>query len=70
MPMKTCACVLFCVFAPMIDQRNADHHVAHDHIPTAAGARTAHFAPDFEALFVAVPQRGNQDAEICCYKAE
>jgi hypothetical protein len=33
-------------------------------IPTAAGARTALFVPTMSRLFVAVPHRGTQAAEL------
>lgn len=38
-------------------------------IPTAAGARTALFVPDEGRLYVAVPHRGAQKAEIRVYQA-
>jgi DNA-binding beta-propeller fold protein YncE len=39
------------------------------HIATAAGARTSLFVADLNRLFVAVPHRGNQRAEIRIYEA-
>jgi DNA-binding beta-propeller fold protein YncE len=36
-------------------------------IPTAAGARTALFVPEQDRLYVAVPHRGGQNAEIRVY---
>jgi hypothetical protein len=37
-------------------------------IPTAAGARTALFVPTMSRLFVAVPHRGSQAAELREYQ--
>ena len=39
------------------------------HLPTAAGARTSLFVPDLGRLYLAVPHRGNQKAEIRIYEA-
>jgi DNA-binding beta-propeller fold protein YncE len=38
------------------------------HLPTAAGARTSLFVPDQNRLFLAVPRRGNQRAEIRAFE--
>jgi hypothetical protein len=35
---------------------------------TANGARTGFFVPERDSLFVAVPHRGTQAAEIRCYQ--
>ena len=39
------------------------------HVATAAGARTSLFVPDQSRLYLAVPHRGNQKAEIRIYEA-
>ena len=39
-------------------------------IDTAEGARTGFFVPDQDTLFVAVPHRGSQQAEVRGYHAE
>jgi DNA-binding beta-propeller fold protein YncE len=39
------------------------------HLPTAAGARTSLFVADQDRLYLAVPHRGNQRAEIRVYQA-
>src|SRR5947209_15037242 len=39
------------------------------HIATAAGARTSLFVPELSRLYLAVPHRGNQKAEIRIYEA-
>lgn len=54
----------------VIEQRDADHYEVRAHVATAPGARTAYFASDLNTLFLAVPQRGNQGAEIRSYKVE
>lgn len=38
-------------------------------IPTAKGARTSLFVPDFKQLFVAVPRRGKQQPELLVFRA-
>jgi len=38
------------------------------HVATAAGARTSLFVPDRDRLFLAVPHRGTQQAEIRVYQ--
>jgi DNA-binding beta-propeller fold protein YncE len=38
-------------------------------LPTAAGARTSLFVPAFDRLYLAVPHRGSQKAEIRIYEA-
>jgi DNA-binding beta-propeller fold protein YncE len=38
------------------------------HVATAAGARTSLFVPEFERLYLAVPHRGNQRAEVRVYE--
>jgi YVTN family beta-propeller protein len=38
------------------------------HLPTAAGARTSLFVPELNRLYLAVPHRGNQHAEIRGYE--
>ena len=39
-------------------------------VDTAEGARTGLFVPERETLFVAVPHRGSQQAEIRWYRVE
>jgi DNA-binding beta-propeller fold protein YncE len=52
----------------VIEQRDADHYAVREHLTTSAGARTAYFSADLLTLFLAVPQRGGQGAEIRSYK--
>jgi len=39
------------------------------HIATAAGARTSLFVPEQSRLYLAVPHRGSQKAEIRIFEA-
>lgn len=55
-------------FITVLDQQDADRYVASERLPTAAGARTALFVPELGRLFLAVPHRGNQRAEIRIYE--
>lgn len=57
-------------FVDVFAQRDADHYDRIVHQPTAAGARTGLFVPEWRKLFVAVPHRGDRRAEILVYGAE
>ena len=52
----------------IIEQTDANNYKAVTKIDTADGARTGLFVPERDALFVAVPHRGSQQAEIRCYQ--
>jgi DNA-binding beta-propeller fold protein YncE len=52
----------------VINQENADRYKRIAKIPTAVGARTGFFNSERDDLFVAVPSRGLQRAEIRRYK--
>lgn len=54
-------------FVDVFDQKDADHYERIGHYPTAPGARTGIFVPEWSKLFVAVPHRGAQRAEILVY---
>jgi DNA-binding beta-propeller fold protein YncE len=54
-------------FVDVFDQKSADQYTRIEHLATAAGARTGFFAPDWEKLFVAVPHRGEQRAEVLIF---
>ena len=45
-------------------------YMATGSVPTASGARTSFFAGELGTLFVAVPHRGGQKAEIRVFKTE
>src|SRR5262249_8539056 len=51
-------------FVEVFEQKDADHYSRIQHVPTAPGARTGLFVPDWSKLFVAVPHRGEQAAEV------
>jgi DNA-binding beta-propeller fold protein YncE len=54
----------------IIEQNDANTYKASAKIDTANGARTGLFVPERDTLFVAVPHRGSQQAEIRCYAVE
>jgi DNA-binding beta-propeller fold protein YncE len=54
----------------IVDQTDANTYKALTKISTADGARSGLFIPEEDALFVAVPHRGSQPAEICRYQIE
>lgn len=55
-------------FLDVFEQKDADHYARLTQIPTAVGARTSLFAPDLGLLFLAVPHRGEQKAELRVFK--
>jgi hypothetical protein len=54
-------------FVDVFDQKSPDQYTHIEHLATAAGARTGFFAPDWAKLFVAVPHRGEQRAEVLIF---
>ena len=54
----------------IIEQTDPNTYSASTKIDTADGARTGLFVPERETLFVAVPHRGSQQAEIRAYHVE
>jgi hypothetical protein len=54
----------------VIEQADGNTYKALAKIDTASGARTGLFVPERETLFVAVPHRGSQKAEIRAYRVE
>jgi hypothetical protein len=54
-------------FLSIVAQEDADHYTPITTIPTASGARTALFVPELGRLYLAVPHRGMQGAEIRVY---
>jgi hypothetical protein len=52
----------------IIEQTDADQYRLVAKTETANGARTGFFAPARDTLFVAIPRRGSQPAEIRCYE--
>jgi DNA-binding beta-propeller fold protein YncE len=57
-------------FVDVFEQKDADHYERIGHYATAAGARTGLFVPEWGKLFVAVPHRGEQRAEILVYETK
>jgi DNA-binding beta-propeller fold protein YncE len=56
-------------FLSIFQQLDPEHYQPVAKIPTAAGARTALFVPEFNRLYLAVPHRGSQRAEVRVYSA-
>jgi len=57
-------------FIDIISQNSADTYTALARIQTCPGARTCYFSADLDRLYLAVPGRGNQKAEIRVYQPE
>ena len=57
-------------FIDVVAQSSPDSYERIAKIPTAAGARTCFFSPDLDRLFLAVPARGHQNAELRVYQPE
>lgn len=55
-------------FVDVFERTEGDHYSRVQHLPAAAGARTALFVPELKALYLAVPNRGPQKSEIQVYK--
>jgi hypothetical protein len=56
-------------FVDVVDQRDADSYRLRERIATRAGARTSFFSADFNEFYLAVPQRGNQEAELRVFQS-
>ncbi len=57
-------------FVDVFEQKGADQYDRVAHHPTAPGARTGLFVPDWGKLFVAVPHSGEQRAEVLVFEAK
>jgi DNA-binding beta-propeller fold protein YncE len=57
-------------FVDVLDQRDPDHYNRMEHIATAPGARTGLFVAEWGRLFVAVPHRGEQRAEVLVFETK
>ena len=51
-------------FIDVVEQRDADTYQSRERIPTRAGARTSFFSAELDEFYLAVPQRGKEEAEI------
>ncbi len=56
-------------YLSVVDMNDPDHYTVTAKLPTAAGARTSLFVPELGRLYVAVPHRGSQAAELHVYEA-
>jgi hypothetical protein len=54
----------------IVEQAGPDGYKATTKISTATGARTGLFVPEWDTLFVAIPHRGSQPAEIRAYHVD
>jgi hypothetical protein len=54
----------------IIEQTDPNTYAASARVNTADGARTGLFVPERDTLFVAVPHRGSQKAEVRAYHVE
>jgi DNA-binding beta-propeller fold protein YncE len=55
-------------FIDVFEQKDADHYDLLGQIPTAFGARTGLFVPELNRFYVAVPQRGGEEAAVQVYE--
>ncbi len=55
-------------FLDVSQQQDASHFTRIAHEATASGARTSVFVPELKRLYLAVPHRGSQQAEIRVYE--
>jgi DNA-binding beta-propeller fold protein YncE len=57
-------------FIEAFEQKGANEYHSLGKIQTAAGARTALFVPDLNRMYLAVPHKGNQGAEVRVYTVD
>jgi DNA-binding beta-propeller fold protein YncE len=57
-------------FIDVVQEQDGNKFSRIAHVPTAAGARTSLYVPDQRRLYLAVPHRGNQKAEIRVYDVQ
>jgi DNA-binding beta-propeller fold protein YncE len=57
-------------FIDIFSQQDANHYALITQIPTASGTRTGLWVPGLNRLYVAVPHRGAQQAEIRVYELQ
>jgi hypothetical protein len=56
-------------FIDVIAEKGMSRYERVERIPTSPGARTSYFSPELGLFFLAVPQRGDQKAEIRVFSA-
>ena len=54
----------------VIEQRDPDHYELRERIQTRSGARTSLFPAELNQFYLAVPKRGDQEAEIRVYQPQ
>ncbi len=54
----------------VVEQISADHYQTLEHVTTAGGARTSFYSPELDRYYVAVPERGNQQAQVRVFQPE
>jgi DNA-binding beta-propeller fold protein YncE len=52
----------------VIDQRDADHYQVTATVPTKPGAKTGRLVPELHRLYVGVPTKGKQEAQILVFE--
>ena len=57
-------------FVDVLERKGADRYDRTARYPTAPGARTGLFVPDWGKLFVAVPHRGEQRAQVLVFETK
>ena len=57
-------------FIDVIEQQDADHYRVLDRIATVEGAATSTFSAQLKSLYVGVPRRGNEPAQIRVFAAQ
>ena len=57
-------------FVDVVQPMSADHYQTLERVTTATGARTSFYSPELERYYVAVPERGNQQAQIRVFQPE
>jgi DNA-binding beta-propeller fold protein YncE len=57
-------------FLDVVARRDADHYERIERVATASGARTSFYSPALDRLWLAVPQRGSQSAEIRAHQPQ
>ena len=57
-------------FIDVIGQRSPDKYELRERIPTRTGARTGFFSSELDHFYLAVPQRGDQSAELRVFKTQ
>jgi DNA-binding beta-propeller fold protein YncE len=57
-------------FVDIVEQRDADTYRLRERIPTRSGARTSFYSAELDEFYLAVPQRGKQEAEIRIFRPQ